>query len=113
MVWVPVIHRLISAEKVTHNVKCQCCNAKDFTGFRYKSLKVLMKGLTESYYFNLALPSRLVPGLLFVRKSKRQKTRPLSLSRILQCNGNEREHQGLRKFTLSDEFINFIIDENC
>ena len=40
MVWVPVLHRLISAEKVTHNVKCQCCSNKDFTGFRYKSLKV-------------------------------------------------------------------------
>jgi dystrophin len=50
MVWVPVIHRLISAEKVTHNVKCQCCNAKDFTGFRYKSLKRFRHDLCQDCF---------------------------------------------------------------
>lgn len=50
MVWVPVIHRLISAEKVTHNVKCQCCNNKDFTGFRYKSLKRFRHDLCQECF---------------------------------------------------------------
>ncbi|CAG5083124.1 Oidioi.mRNA.OKI2018_I69.PAR.g10285.t1.cds [Oikopleura dioica] len=61
IVWLPILHRTIAAEKVTHNVKCQCCRNKDFTGFRYKSLKRFRHDLCqECYLYGKANEKKLV-----------------------------------------------------
>lgn len=39
IVWLPVMHRLISAQNSQHNVRCVCCKQEGFNGFRYRSLK--------------------------------------------------------------------------
>jgi len=39
VVWLPVLHRFISAQNSQHNVRCICCKQDDFNGFRYRSLK--------------------------------------------------------------------------
>ena len=39
IVWLPVLHRFISAQNSQHNVRCVCCKQDGFNGFRYRSLK--------------------------------------------------------------------------
>jgi dystrophin len=39
VVWLPVLHRFISAQNSQHNVRCICCKQDGFNGFRYRSLK--------------------------------------------------------------------------
>ncbi|XP_078067790.1 dystrophin-related protein 2 [Mustelus asterias] len=39
MVWLPVLHRLITAEAAKHQAKCHICKQCPIKGFRYRSLK--------------------------------------------------------------------------
>uniref|UniRef100_H3BBK9 Dystrophin related protein 2 n=1 Tax=Latimeria chalumnae TaxID=7897 RepID=H3BBK9_LATCH len=39
MVWLPVLHRLITAESAKHQAKCSICRQCPIKGFRYRSLK--------------------------------------------------------------------------
>ncbi|XP_042196722.1 dystrophin-related protein 2 [Callorhinchus milii] len=39
MVWLPVLHRLVSAESAKHQAKCHVCKQCPIKGFRYRSLK--------------------------------------------------------------------------
>ncbi|XP_072126649.1 dystrophin-related protein 2 isoform X2 [Mobula birostris] len=39
MVWLPVLHRLVTAEAAKHQAKCHVCKQCPIKGFRYRSLK--------------------------------------------------------------------------
>uniref|UniRef100_UPI00398EAAD7 dystrophin-related protein 2 n=1 Tax=Pristiophorus japonicus TaxID=55135 RepID=UPI00398EAAD7 len=39
MVWLPVLHRLVTAEAAKHQAKCHICKQCPIKGFRYRSLK--------------------------------------------------------------------------
>merc|ERR1712130_627084 len=52
IVWLPVLHRLISAETASHNVRCICCKEIGFSGFRYRSLKRFRHDLCQRCFLH-------------------------------------------------------------
>lgn len=51
MVWLPVLHRLASAETAKHNVKCKVCKMSPIVGFRYHCLKCFNFDLCHNCFF--------------------------------------------------------------
>ena len=51
LVWLPVLHRLISAETATHDVKCRLCRMDPIVGFRYHCRKCFNLDICHSCFF--------------------------------------------------------------
>ncbi len=51
ILWLPVLHRLASAETATHDTKCKACKAYPIVGFRYNCLKCFNFDLCHDCFF--------------------------------------------------------------
>jgi regulator of replication initiation timing len=51
MVWLPVLHRLASAEVAKHNTNCKACKMSPIIGFRYRCLKCMNVDLCHNCFF--------------------------------------------------------------
>ena len=61
VVWLPVLHRFISAQNSQHNVRCICCKQDGFNGFRYRSLKRFNHDLChQCFLYGRASEAKLV-----------------------------------------------------
>ena len=106
IVWLPVLHRLISAETASHNVRCICCREVGFSGFRYRSLKVFTKQPKSIFdYSNLisAFPPRFMSTVLPLWQGVWKQIGSLPLGRILQWNWYWRKYSRCGKI-----YKNFI-----
>ncbi|TRY90209.1 hypothetical protein DNTS_026927 [Danionella cerebrum] len=52
MVWLPVLHRVASAETAKHQAKCNICKEFPIVGFRYRSLKHFNYDVCQSCFFS-------------------------------------------------------------
>nr|XP_002129602.1 dystrophin [Ciona intestinalis] len=52
LVWLPVLHRLISAENVSHPARCSVCRECPIVGFRYRSLRHFKHDICQSCFFS-------------------------------------------------------------
>jgi len=50
-VWLPVLHRLASAETATHDVKCKICKVDPIVGFRYHCRKCFNLDICHACFF--------------------------------------------------------------
>jgi len=51
LVWLPVLHRLASAETATHDVKCRICRVDPIVGFRYHCRKCFNLDICHACFF--------------------------------------------------------------
>ena len=51
LVWLPVLHRLASAEAATHHVKCRICKVEPIVGFRYHCRKCFNLDICHACFF--------------------------------------------------------------
>ena len=51
LVWLPVLHRLASAETATHDVKCKICRVEPIVGFRYHCRKCFNLDICHACFF--------------------------------------------------------------
>ena len=51
LVWLPVLHRLASAETATHDVKCKICRVYPIVGFRYHCRKCFNLDICHGCFF--------------------------------------------------------------
>ena len=51
LVWLPVLHRLASAETATHHVKCRICKVDPIVGFRYHCRKCFNLDICHACFF--------------------------------------------------------------
>jgi len=51
LVWLPVLHRLASAETATHDVKCRICKQDPIVGFRYHCRKCFNFDICHTCFF--------------------------------------------------------------
>lgn len=51
LVWLPVLHRLASAETATHDVKCKICRVDPIVGFRYHCRKCFNLDICHACFF--------------------------------------------------------------
>ena len=51
LVWLPVLHRLASAEAATHHVKCKICKVEPIVGFRYHCRKCFNLDICHACFF--------------------------------------------------------------
>ena len=51
LVWLPVLHRLASAEAATHHVKCKICKVDPIVGFRYHCRKCFNLDICHACFF--------------------------------------------------------------
>ena len=51
LVWLPVLHRLASAETATHDVKCKICKVDPIVGFRYHCRKCFNLDICHACFF--------------------------------------------------------------
>ncbi|KAL2098881.1 hypothetical protein ACEWY4_005361 [Coilia grayii] len=51
MVWLPVLHRVVSAESARHQARCNICRECPMLGFRYRSLKHFNYDVCQSCFF--------------------------------------------------------------
>ena len=51
LVWLPVLHRLASAETATHHVKCKICKVDPIVGFRYHCRKCFNLDICHACFF--------------------------------------------------------------
>ena len=51
LVWLPVLHRLASAETATHDVKCKICRVYPIVGFRYHCRKCFNLDICHACFF--------------------------------------------------------------
>jgi len=51
LVWLPVLHRLSSAETATHDVRCKICRAHPIIGFRYHCKKCFNLDICHGCFF--------------------------------------------------------------
>ncbi|XP_039260948.2 utrophin-like [Styela clava] len=52
LVWLPVLHRLVAAETVTHPARCSICREYPIVGFRYRSLRHFSYDICQSCFFS-------------------------------------------------------------
>ena len=52
VVWIPVMHRLLSAEGATHQAKCVICKLTPIPGLRYRCLKCFKFDLCQTCFFS-------------------------------------------------------------
>uniref|UniRef100_H2YGZ1 ZZ-type domain-containing protein n=1 Tax=Ciona savignyi TaxID=51511 RepID=H2YGZ1_CIOSA len=52
LVWLPVLHRLTSAENVSHPARCSVCRECPIVGFRYRSLRHFKHDICQSCFFS-------------------------------------------------------------
>ncbi|KAF8367224.1 dyb-1 [Pristionchus pacificus] len=51
LMWLPLLHRMASVEHVYHPVQCDACQARSFTGFRYKCQRCANYQLCQSCFW--------------------------------------------------------------
>jgi len=51
LVWIPVLHRLASAETATHEVQCKICRVDPIVGFRYHCRKCFNLDICHACFF--------------------------------------------------------------
>ena len=51
LVWLPVLHRLASAETATHDVRCKICRVDPIVGFRYHCRKCFNLDICHACFF--------------------------------------------------------------
>ncbi|ROJ78851.1 Dystrophin [Anabarilius grahami] len=52
MVWLPVLHRVASAETAKHQARCNICKECPMVGFRYRSLKHFNYNVCQTCFFS-------------------------------------------------------------
>ncbi|XP_076156268.1 utrophin-like [Alosa pseudoharengus] len=52
MVWLPVLHRVVSAESARHQARCNICRECPMLGFRYRSLKHFNYDVCQNCFFS-------------------------------------------------------------
>ncbi|TGZ69732.1 hypothetical protein CRM22_003571 [Opisthorchis felineus] len=51
IIWLPLLHRIMLAEQVVHNVRCGVCQRQPLTGLRYRCLRCLNFDLCQQCFF--------------------------------------------------------------
>ncbi|CAH8459653.1 unnamed protein product [Dicrocoelium dendriticum] len=52
LMWLPLLHRVMLAEQVVHQVRCGVCHHQPLTGLRYRCLRCLNFDLCQTCFFN-------------------------------------------------------------